>query len=688
MKKISIIGFIVFLAMPLMSQHVGQDKVYYGAAYYPEAWNFETVEQDIEYMKEANMNVVRVAEFAWSIMEPREGEFQFDWLHGLIEVLHENGIDVVLGTPTATPPAWLGEKYPEIYRVNEDGTQQTHGARKNYNYSCDTYRVKCRVIVDKMAREFGQKPGVIAWQTDNEFSVHYDFSDETRAKWHAWLKKEYETIDKLNEKWCTVLWSQSYNHFGQVPMPVSYVWHHPSLRMAWYRFTNEEIDSFQLEQIHAIKKHSGLPVTHDGMPGQTINYEMLFDDLDFMAVNNYHSFEAYDRIQSNYDRMRGYHMGYHWLFENAPNYSGGGRKGQTWFVHQPVGGMQAAIWMNYALGGQGAMFWLFRQHWAGQEMPHGSIISSWGKPAANFDALKELGNNLKSNSDFLMENPVAPAKAAIFWSHENLQGFRIEEYANGIHYYNDWTYRFYRPLADQFIHRDVLGPAQEIQSYQLLFAPMMPYIPNGLRKELRAWVEKGGILVLGPMSGYRTREWTSFKDHAMGALEDWIGIHVDTRIPIGASRREAEVPFMLEFASNLEIPDAEASLWSEALSTEKGTVLATYKTGMHSGEPAIIENKVGEGMVVVLGTDPGEVAYGKLASHYAGELGIQPMASGDKGIVVSPRGGEGQVIINLYNKKSSLELSREIKRDQLTGKKINSRKIQLQPYQVIVSYGE
>lgn len=687
-KGTALLLSLLFLAPLAMAQekYIGDKKLYFGAAYYPESWDLETLDEDIALMKEANVNVVRIAEFAWSEMEPSEGNFQFEWLHEVIEKLHANGIDVVLGTPTATPPAWMGQKYPEIYQVKDKGTKMTHGARRNCSYSSSLYREKSRIIIEQMAREFGDKEGVIGWQTDNEFHLSGDFSKETERKWHAWLREEYKSIDRLNDLWATELWSQAYSGFYEVPMPRDYIWHHPSLRMAWNRFTNEEIDSFQDIHIKAIRKYSDLPVTHDGMPGQTLDYEILFDDLDFMAVNNYHSFEAYDRIQSNYDRARGYDMGFHWLFETAPNYSGGGKKGQTWFLHQPKGSMHAAIWMNYALGGQGTMFWLWRQQWAGQEMPHGSFISSWGKKAANFEQLSQMGAELKKTSDFLMNAPVKQPEAAMFWSHNNLAWFRIEEYANGIRYYNDWTYRFYRPVSDAFIHRDVINPGQSLEPYKLLFAPMMPRIRKGLRERLQDWVNDGGILVLGPMSGYRSEEWTSFKDHAMGDIAEWSGIEVESRIPIGTERREAEIPVMLNFKESLDMPKPEGSLWSEALSSENGEVLATYENGMHNAEPAIIEASHGKGKVVILGTDPGKEAYKKLALHYAEEAGITPLASGDSQVVVAPRKGngeEGTIIVNIANAEKQITLPEAPGTDMLTGEE-TGRKLTLAPYEVKV----
>jgi len=293
------------IAVTPTDRFIGSQKLYYGAAYYPEVWPESEIDKDIQLMKDLNMNVMRIGEFAWSRMEPKEGRYDFAWLHRVVEKLHDNGIDVILGTPTATPPIWLAEKHPEMFQLNEQGIRLTHGGRRNCSYTSKVYRKYSEKICAKMAQEFGNKPGVIGWQTDNEFGLSPDFSKETQKQWISWLKNRYGTIQNLNQLWCTDLWSQTYQKFEQIPMPASYIWHHPSLRLAWTRFTNDMIVEYQDIQLQAIRKYSKLPITHDGMPGQSVDYEKVFRNLDFPSINNYHSFEAYDLIQSNYDRLRG-----------------------------------------------------------------------------------------------------------------------------------------------------------------------------------------------------------------------------------------------------------------------------------------------------------------------------------------------------------------------------------------------
>lgn len=679
---------ILFLSVHLEvgAQTIGDPKIYYGAAYYPESWPRENVKQDIEHMMSLNMNVVRMAEFAWSTMEPEEGNYQFEWLHGIIEELHAAGIDVVLGTPTATPPAWMWEKYPDIALIDDEGLPTMHGARNSTNYNSPSYRRKSVEIIEKIAAEFGDKPGVIGWQTDNEFHPNPDYSQVTREKWHQWLKEKYQTTENLNQVWATELWSQTYQDFSQIPMPVSRMWHHMSLRFDWKQFNSDMVAEYQDLQLKAIRKYSDLPITHDGMPMQDLDYYHLMKDLDFIAFNNYFGYGAYHLVMSNYDRVRGFGKGFHWLFETAPN-SSAGKNGRTFFLHRPEGSMRAAIWINYALGGQGAMFWLWRQHRAAQEMVHGSILSAWGKPVANYDDLQNLGRELRQVSDFLIQNPVAPAEMAILYSHQSQMGFEIEEYANDLNYYWDWTRRFYLPFHDAYLHRDVIGDQHDLAPYKVLFVPLMPLMKTAFREKLKNWVQKGGTLILGPMSGYRSEYWTAFTDKALGDLNQWTGIEVDTRLPIGTQKMDDSLQQLhLKWNLNIEMSQEQALLWSESLSSASGKVLATYQNGMQSGKPAIIETKVGSGKVIQLGTDPGQEAIHILLMKYAREAGITPLAEGEEGILVVPRvgKGEGVVLVNYTGENKEIKLKENYREDIISGKKYSSEAITLQPYDVMI----
>ena len=182
-----------------------------GAAYYPEDWPLSQVDDDIKLMKNTDM-VLRMAEFAWSAMESREGKYAFDWLHAVVDKMGRAGIATIIGTPTGYLPIWLTEKYPEILFVMDNGREIPHGGRRHYCPQNKTYRDYCAKIVTKMAQEFGNDENVIGWQIDNEVSYYRTpcVCPVCTERFHKMLGKRFGTIDKLNKAWCTNLWSQTY----------------------------------------------------------------------------------------------------------------------------------------------------------------------------------------------------------------------------------------------------------------------------------------------------------------------------------------------------------------------------------------------------------------------------------------------------------------------------------------------
>lgn len=258
---------------------------YLGAAYYPEDWPLEEIDRDIALMKEAGMNVMRVGEFAWSRMEPREGQYDFEWLHLVVDKLGEAGIAVIMCTPTCTPPAWLSEKHPEILVVNDHDIRAQHGARRHACPNSPVYREYCGKIVRRMAEEFGQNEYIIGWQIDNELYPPHSRGCCCPAcyeKFKETMKEKFGTIDALNRTWGTDLWSQTYSSFDQLPIPRSYTWHHPSLTTAWMEFQSDsyvEFTEFQSDILHRYTRH---PIGTDMMPFGGLNYHKIHRNLDLV----------------------------------------------------------------------------------------------------------------------------------------------------------------------------------------------------------------------------------------------------------------------------------------------------------------------------------------------------------------------------------------------------------------------
>jgi beta-galactosidase len=152
-------------------EHINK-PFYLGMDYYPEQWPKELWDQDLQMMKDANVSVVRIAEFTWSLMEPEDGEFDFAWLDKMIAKINDYGIKVILGTPTEAPPLWLSLNHPDTLQIDDKGLARGTGTRRYYCVNSQIYQLFCDRIVYRLAERYGKHSGVVGWQIDNEAGCH------------------------------------------------------------------------------------------------------------------------------------------------------------------------------------------------------------------------------------------------------------------------------------------------------------------------------------------------------------------------------------------------------------------------------------------------------------------------------------------------------------------------------------
>ena len=111
-----------------------------GVCYYPEHWPRAQWAEDARRMHAMGIRVVRIAEFAWSVIEAEPGVFTWDWLDEAVETLHAAGLGVVMCTPTATPPKWLVDRMPDMVAIDLQGRPRGFGSRRHYCFSHAGYR--------------------------------------------------------------------------------------------------------------------------------------------------------------------------------------------------------------------------------------------------------------------------------------------------------------------------------------------------------------------------------------------------------------------------------------------------------------------------------------------------------------------------------------------------------------------
>ena len=323
---------------------------YLGAAYYPEAWPEDRVAEDIRLMQEAGMNVMRVAEFAWSSMEPEEGCYTFDWLRSVVERLGAAGIGTIMGTPTATPPAWLSERYPEILVVDHTGVRARHGARRHVCPTSPVYRDHCARIAARMAEEFGRDDRVIGWQIDNEVNPWKGwgcYCEGCIQGFREWLRGRFGSIEQLHEAWGTALWSQTYQSFRQVQPPGPDVRDHPSLQQAWMEFQGNSLVEYVACQADVLHRIAEQPVGTDMMPILCANYRDMHGSLDLVQYNHYDSMDTLWRQIFWMDFVRPVKERPFWNTETATCWNGG----TTANGYKEPGFCRANSWLPIALGG-------------------------------------------------------------------------------------------------------------------------------------------------------------------------------------------------------------------------------------------------------------------------------------------------------------------------------------------------
>jgi beta-galactosidase len=610
-----------------------------GVAWYPERWPESRQKTDVDLMQKANIHFVRVGEFAWSTMEPSEGDYQLDWLEHAIDEAGRHGIYTVLGTPTAAPPAWLTQKYPETLRTDEDGHRAEHGNRQQFNWDNPKYRELAHDIASRLAQRFGHNPYVIGWQIDNEY-LEVSFDPHTRADFQAWLKNRYGTLDNLNTRWTTSYWSQTYSNWNQIPIETEPG--NPGLLLSWKRFVSDTWRSYQKNQIDAIRQYAA--------PRQFITTNMMgwFDGYDHYVVSKDLDLAAWDDYVgeghlnpysngSADDLTRGFKQKNFWIMETQPghvNWAG---------INNDLdkGEVRAMAWENIGHGADAVSYWQWRSAMNGQEEYHGTLLGADGTPTPVYSEIAQAGREFTKAGPALAEtsprSQVAilhtyPSFWAINWQRHNKNYDPQAELLS-----------YYQPLRDIAQSVDIVQPTVDLSRYKLVIAPGLNVLSEAAAKNIISYVNNGGHLVLGQRSAMKNNDNALQPERQPGSLASLLGGRVEAYYAL-----LGPVPVSGQFGENT------SKLWAELLSTNSSDtkVLETYgkSNGWLDGKPAIITRKVGKGSITYIGVRMDEAGMTKFTQWMIGMSGVEPaFGSVPAGVDVNARYGKDHTVFVLVN---------------------------------------
>ena len=620
-----------------------------GVDYYPEQWDISIMEEDLANIKELGSNVIRIGEFAWHLMEKEEGKYDFSFFDTVIKKANEYGLKVIFGTPTATIPAWLVKKYPEILSEFENGEKRTFGGRHIYCFNSEVFYKYSEKIIRELANHYKDEKNIVAWQIDNEFG--HEGSDECycpkcHRAFQEFLRNKFNnSIDELNKTYGTTFWSQEYNSFEEIPVPKKTITtHNPALRLDWERFRSKSIVDYSNFQVELLK--SIIPdcvVIHD-FPGggldKHVDYSKVAQKLNVVAFNNYPVWGGQKEpippheIAFGLDYIRGLKRENFWITEAIMGAQG---HDITGFLPRPN---QAKMWscQGMARGCSSLIYFRYRGATKGAEQFCYGILDADNKKRRKFYEVKDFFHNIIKYEDIL-EHPIK-SKVAMVYDYDSLASFRIQKQSILLDCHQEMK-KFYKPFYDSNIMVDIISEDKDFSEYKILILPVMIIWKRELTEKVKEFAKNGGIVVMT----YRTAVKDIDNNLTLGEMlpvgyNDFVGAYVEET----ESLQEYN-SLDLEGKGFFNGIKGKGGIFRDMLVSKGAEVLFRYNDKFYDTFSAVTKNSYGKGKVYYIGCSPEEATLKLIVEDILNSAELQKTLSPDNVEIVVRGNGDKQIKI-------------------------------------------
>lgn len=653
-----------------------------GASYYPEWWKESEWDEDFKKMEEMGFNAVRMGEFAWSFFEPREGEYNFEPMRRAIDCAERHGIKVILGTVSAVCPAWLYKKYPEVKGGNSNG-HYNFGGRKGQCLSSDIFLEYAFKITEEEAKALGSHKNVVGWQLDNEPGFpFYDFDENCNKGFREFLKNKYGTIEKLNDSWFTQMWSNVYNDFSEIEIPVNACegGMTPEIQLDYRKYFSFTFNRLLSGEAKILRKYSPGRFLYTNWPGAnwSVNCFEGSEYLDFAAWDNYvgqphgenYRIQLRASMEHSFDRYLGKKQNKFLVAE------------QKAFVdaNSPAEIIRAQTWLNISHGAFGTVFFEWRTPIGGTEQEYGSVLGRDKRPRAETEHVyKKLSSEIKDYYS-LIDGAKTNSDVAVIYSYENSWG-SLGWVVDGP--YDEEFFNAYGGFKNSLkTNVDVIGIDADFSKYKLLVLPNYRIASEEDVKKFKSFAENGGTLVLNTQCGTRD-EFNRMRELLEpGLFKEMAGAFVTSEITAAELKNQTGEEPVLKYADNSQ---ATLSGLVQKLFLTEAKALAVYKTGALKDCPAVTKNNVGKGCVILYAQSGNDVYfYEALANAVKNETDIKPLIDVSDGAIVSSRTkGDKEYIfaVNMKDTPVFANLKGDYK-DILRGKTV-SGKVEIEAYDTL-----
>ncbi|MGW5639315.1 beta-galactosidase [Streptomyces sp. NPDC003832] len=612
-------------------QDVTRGRILFGGDYNPEQWPEETWREDVRLMRRAGVNSVTLGVFSWSRIEPRPGAREFGWLDRLMDLLHTHGVGVVLATPTASPPPWLGHLHPDTLPVDRDGRTEWWGGRQHFSHSSATYRRHAAEITEDLAARYAGHPALTMWHINNEYCT-YDWGDEAAARFRDWLRHRYSTLDGLNSAWGTAFWSQGYGDWAEIHTPRhAHYLNNPSQVLDFKRFTSDMLLECYVAERDIVRRHTPhLPVTTNFMPlwaGQ--DAWRWAEEEDVVSVDLYP--DPRDPLGAQHgalvqDMTRSQARGPWMLMEQAAgavNWRG---------VNHPKPRGLNRLWSLQAVarGADAVCYFQWRQSRQGAEKFHSGMVGHAGERGRTYQEIERLGADLARIAPEVAGTRTAHDIAVLhdwdsWWAgaHEG----RLSGEVDHARVLTAW----HRALWEAHLGTDFAHPEHDLTPYRLVVVPQAYALSDTAIDNLLGHVRRGGTLVCGFLTGVADPDDRVRPGGMDARLRELFGI------------RTLHEWWPLEAGESVECGGLRGTLWSEEIEkTDDAHAEAVYKGGELDGLPAVLRT----GRAWYLSTLPEPADLRALLLRIAGSADVRPVLNGLPAQVEAVRRGGALFLLN------------------------------------------
>lgn len=660
----------------------------HGGDYNPDQWldRPDILEEDIKMMKKAGVNTATVGVFSWSALEPQEGNFQFGWLHDIMDKLYENGIYTVLATPTGARPAWMDEKYPSVLRVEKDGRRNHHSGRHNHCMSSLEYRALVEKMDTKLAQEFGSHPGLILWHISNELGGEC-YCDSCKKRFQEYLREKYHNnIEELNKQWWTSFWSRRFDSFEQIEPPYDNGEHSIlGLNLDWKRFNSWNMKDYLAFERRILKKYTPqVPATANFMKlFEQLDYVDLAKEIDIISWDGYPSWNndyetpADTAAELSFDHavMRSLKKDKPFmLMESTPSLV-------NWHSVNKLkrpGILRASSIQTIGCGSDTVQYFQWRKGRGAAEQFHGAVVDHLGRDDTRvFKEVSEVGELLKKLAP-VTGSRVASKAAVLFdwsnrWAIKDMQGM-----ARDTKKYEKEVRKFYNIHLKKGINADIVFPLEDLSSYSLVVLPMYYAVSKEAGAWLKEYVKNGGTVVATYLTAYVNENTLAYLGGFPGAgLGEVFGLYaeeLDTLYPTDSNAvlmKDGNKAIVKDYCELIKLTGAE--------------VLGTYESDFYAGMPAVTVHSYGNGKAYYIGARMEEEDLIKFFTPIWSECGIKEKEL-PEGVEYLTRTAEDGSTFDFYVNYNAMPVTVQLSKDGtnlLNGEAV-SGKVEILPFNAVV----